>query len=181
MSHGIELALHRAEIAMEAQPNVQSAVQPTGCCPPFNPTPWQDKELTWKDELFVRDHVRSVFHVPLNMGKRVVANQTKIDAAQAAPAERLMLTEETSPWGSDIYIRVTKPVPDARMASLSGTFLTRVYEGPFRDEPKWAEDMRRFVAARGRTLEKLYFSYTTCPACAKAYGKNYVVVLAKVA
>jgi hypothetical protein len=29
-------------------------------------------------------------------------------------------------------------------------------------------------------LKKLYFSYTTCPACAKAYGKNYVVLFAQV-
>jgi hypothetical protein len=36
------------------------------------------------------------------------------------------------------------------------------------------------VQAQGRTLEKLYFAYTTCPACAKAYGKNYVIAFAKV-
>jgi len=29
-------------------------------------------------------------------------------------------------------------------------------------------------------LDKLYFGYTTCPSCAKAYGKNYVVLFAKV-
>jgi hypothetical protein len=40
--------------------------------------------------------------------------------------------------------------------------------------------MRDHVAARGRTLERLYFGYTTCPKCAKAYGKNYVVLFAKV-
>jgi hypothetical protein len=32
---------------------------------------------------------------------------------------------------------------------------------------------------RGRTLETLYFFYTTCPKCAKHYGKNYVVGIAK--
>lgn len=36
------------------------------------------------------------------------------------------------------------------------------------------------MAGKGRTLEKLYFGYTTCPKCAKAYGKNYVVLFAKV-
>lgn len=40
--------------------------------------------------------------------------------------------------------------------------------------------MQGHVAAKGRTLEKLYFGYTTCPKCAKAYGKNYVVLFAKV-
>jgi hypothetical protein len=29
-------------------------------------------------------------------------------------------------------------------------------------------------------MEKLYFFYTTCPKCAQVYGKNYVVLLAKI-
>ena len=66
------------------------------------------------------------------------------------------------------------------MAKLSGTFLSKVYDGPFNEVRMWTEDMKRHVAAAGRTLEKLYFAYTTCPKCAKAYGHNYVVLLARV-
>jgi hypothetical protein len=66
------------------------------------------------------------------------------------------------------------------MAEISGTFLTKVFEGPFRDAPRWIANMKRYVAAKNRTLERLYFGYTTCPKCAKAYGKNYVVMFAKV-
>jgi hypothetical protein len=40
--------------------------------------------------------------------------------------------------------------------------------------------MERWVRAQGRELETLYFYYTTCPPCAKRYGKNYVVAIAKV-
>jgi hypothetical protein len=169
------------EAVMELQANTQGAVEPTGCCPPFDPSPWQDQEITWTDELFVQDHVRSVFHIPLRFGKHVTKNQALIEAARATPPVPLMLSDERSPWGADLYIRVAKPVPGARMTTLSGTFLTRVYEGPFRDAPKWAANMQSFVASRGKKLEKLYFAYTTCPACAKAYGRNYVVLFAKVA
>ena len=35
------------------------------------------------------------------------------------------------------------------------------------------------MAEQGRSSEKLYFWYTTCPKCAKVYGKNYVVLLAE--
>lgn len=38
----------------------------------------------------------------------------------------------------------------------------------------------KYLAPKGKTMKKLYFSYTTCPACAKVYGKNYVVLFAKV-
>ncbi len=40
--------------------------------------------------------------------------------------------------------------------------------------------MHAHVKTKGFALKKLYFSYTTCPACAKAYGKNYVVLFAKI-
>ena len=40
--------------------------------------------------------------------------------------------------------------------------------------------MREYVASRGEKIEKLYFAYTTCPACAKAYGENYVVLFARI-
>lgn len=157
----------------------ESAVTSTGCCPRFDPEPFQEKELTFQDELFVKEHVRSLFHVPLDMGRRATAANALIEAAGAQPAVPLMLSDEISAWGSDLYVRATKDVPGATMAKLPGTYLTKVFEGPYRDAPKWVEQMTAFVAQRGEQLEKIYFGYTTCPACAKAYGANYVVLFAK--
>lgn len=166
---------------MTTMPSTEKvAVQPTGCCPPFDPAPWQDKEITWRDRPFVRDHVRALFHVPLNMGRKVMENMARIEAAHMTSDLPLMLSEDHSPWGTDIFIAVKGDVPGATMDHLSGTFLTEVFEGPFKDAGIWAREMAANVAQRGRTLEKLYFGYTTCPKCARAYGKNYVIVFAKV-
>ncbi len=137
--------------------------------------------MTWHDRLFVKERVQSLFHIPLNMGRKLTRAMQKIDAAEAATAQQLMLSDERSPWRSELFIDVTKPVPGAEMATLSGTFLTKVYDGPFSAAPQWAKDMRQHVAQRGRVLEKIYFAYTTCPSCAKAYGHNYVVLFAQVA
>jgi len=155
-------------------------IKPTGCCDPFDPAPWQDKEIVWKDKMFVKDHVTSLFHIPLNMGQKIVKNMKLIEKAQAKAPYQLMLTDENSLWGADIYIDVAKTVPDAQMTALSGKFLTRVFEGPYQNAGKWAEEMKEYVSKKGRELKKLYFSYTTCPKCAKAYGKNYVVLFAQV-
>jgi hypothetical protein len=157
-------------------------VKPTGCCEPFNPEPWQEKEITWKDKIFVKDHVTSFLHIPLNMGKKIVKNMELIEKAGAKAPHQLMLTDEKSPWGADIYIDVSKEVPDAQIATLSGTFLTKVFEGPYKNAGQWAEEMKAYVKGKnkGKNLKKLYFSYTTCPKCAKAYGKNYVVLFAQI-
>jgi hypothetical protein len=156
------------------------SVTPTGCCAPFDPTPWQDQQVVWKDKPFLADHVRCFLHIPLNFGTRVTKDLALIEAAHAK-AEQLMLSQETSPFGADIFIQVDKDIPGATMKHLSGTFVTRVYEGPFRDAGRWFEDMNAYLRSKGHTPQSLYLGYTTCPKCAKAYGKNYVILLAKVA
>ena len=115
----------------------------TGCCEPFNPEPWQDKEITWQNKIFVKDHITSFLHIPLNMGKKIVKNLVLIEKAQAKSPYQLMLTDEKSFWGADIYIDVVKDVPGAQMAILSGTFLTKVFEGPYQNAGKWAKEMEQ--------------------------------------
>jgi len=154
-----------------------SKIKSTGCCEPFDPLPWEDKQVVWDNKLFVKDHVTSFLHIPLNMGAKITKNMTLIDKAQAKSPYQLMLTDEKSLWGADIYIDVAKHVPGAQMTTLSGTFLTKVFEGPYQNAGQWAKEMIEHVKSKGKELKKLYFSYTTCPKCAKVYGKNYVVLL----
>jgi len=152
----------------------------TGCCPRFNPEPWDEKEITWKDKLFIKDHIRSIFHIPINMGKVMVKDMTMIKEADVLLPEPLMLSDEKSLWGSDLYIAVSKEVPEAQTAKISGTFLTKVFEGPYKNMGKWVKEMQAHVSSKGKEMKKLYFFYTTCPSCAKFYGKNYTVLLAEV-
>ncbi|HET8731409.1 MAG TPA: hydrolase [Moraxellaceae bacterium] len=156
------------------------ATEPDECCPLFDPVPWNGKVITWKDKTFVKDHVMSLFHVPLNYGAVMTRNIDSLRAADALATPRLILTDEKSQWGADVYFEVTREVPFRPLVTLSGTFLTKVYEGPFSDIRKWIDDMTVYVADQGKTLDKLFFFYTTCPKCAKKYGKNYVVLLARI-
>jgi len=158
---------------------INQTVKSTGCCEPFNPEPWQNKEIVWKDKVFVKDHVTSFLHIPLNFGQKIVKNIKLIEKANAKAPYQLMLTDEKSLWGADIYIDVSKKVPNAQMATISGTFLTKVFEGPYQNVGKWAKEMEKYVKSKEKDLIKIYFSYTTCPKCAKAYGKNYVVLFAQ--
>ena len=150
------------------------------CCPRFDPTPWDDKVITWEKKPFLKERVVSFLHVPLNFGAVMKRSMAAIDAAGAAPAETVVLSDENSLWGADVYIALAKDGPGASTTTLSGTFLTKVFEGHFRNMRKWIQEMKSFVKGRGKDTRKLYFFYTTCPKCAKKYGKNYVVILAQV-
>jgi len=119
----------------------------TGCCQRFDPGPWDEKEVKFDDKLFVKDRVRSIFHIPLNFGKVMVRNMEKISQAGALPPLPLMLCDENSLWGSDVYIAVASDVPDAEMTRISGTFLTKVFEGPYKNMQNWVKEMTEYVAS----------------------------------
>jgi hypothetical protein len=150
------------------------------CCPRFDPEPWDETTFTWDGKLFIKDHVRSFLHIPLNFGGVMKRCAEAIKAADAEADEMIVLSDEKSPWGADVYVAVSKDVPGVNMAAISGTFTSKVFEGPYRDIRKWIQEMKAYVEAQGKELKKMYFYYTTCPKCAKEYGKNYVVILAQV-
>ena len=152
----------------------------TGCCPRFDPNPWDEKEVSFKDRLFLKDRVMSLFHIPLNFGQVMKRDMEKIQRAGALAPKPLMLSHSSSLWGTDVYIAVDKEVSGAKMERISGTFLTKVFEGEYKNMGKWTREMKGFVASKGKSMKNMYFFYTTCPACAKYYGKNYTVILAEV-
>jgi hypothetical protein len=129
----------------------------TGCCPRFDPKPWENKKVTFKNRLFIKDHVRSFLHIPLNFGNVMLKNMERIQAAGALAPKPLMLSDETSLWGSDIYIAVSKKVPEAEMVQISGTFLTKVFEGPYKNMGKWVKEMKDYVKSKGSEMKKKLF------------------------
>lgn len=157
-----------------------SAADPDECCPKFDPEPWDGRELRWQNKRFVKDHVTSILRIPLNFGGVMKRTMAQIEATGTVSTTSLVLSDENSLWGSDVFVEVTGDVPGADMATISGTFLSKVFEGPYGSMRKWIEEMKAFVESQGKSPQKLYFYYTTCPKCAKKYGKNYVVILAQV-
>lgn len=152
----------------------------TGCCPRFNPKPWDGKMISLSNQLFLKDRVKSLFHIPLNFGSVITRNMEKIELARALPKKYMAISDENSLFGSDLYISVTKNVPGAKITKLPGTFMTKVFEGPYKNIGKWTAEMKKYTLSKGKKTKKVYYYYTTCPKCAKAYGKNYVVLLAEV-
>lgn len=152
----------------------------TGCCKRFNPAPWDGKIINFKNTLFLKDRVRSFFHMPLNFGAVMKRDMEKIAEAKALAKKPVILSDENSLWGSDVYIAVSKKVKGFENVKVPGTFLSKVFEGPYKNIGKWIKEMNEYVVKKGKKVQKLYFFYTTCPACAKAYGKNYVVLLARI-
>ena len=105
-----------------------------------------------------------------------------IEAAQGYDMDQIIiLSRDLSPWKTEHLFAVNKDVPGEEMVSLTGDYVTEVFEGPYKDAPKWEKALEAKLAQTGKRAEKTYFFYTTCPGCAETYGKNYVVGVAQVA
>jgi hypothetical protein len=151
------------------------------CCPKFNPKPWDGKVFEWKNKRFVKDKVFTLFFMPINFGSVMKRLNEKVENANAKIPDWLGLSDHTSKFNMDIYLAVDKKIPDAENVTLSGKFLSKVYEGPFKETGKWCDDFKEYAKSKKRDIKKWYMWYTTCPKCAKKYGKNYVVIIAEVA
>lgn len=152
----------------------------TGCCAKLDVALWDGKELSWQDKPFLKDRVRAFLHIPLNFGAVITRDHEAIEGAGAYPEHPLWLSDEASPWRSDLFVAIDGDVPGASVEKLSGTFLTRVFEGPYHHAGRWMREMDEYVRAQGRQVKKTYFFYATCPKCAKKLGKNHVVLFAQV-
>ncbi len=147
------------------------------CCPQFEPAQWDDKIFEWKNKKFIKDKVCTIFYMPMNFGKVMKRLNAKVEKANATMPDWLCLSDHTSKWNMDLYLAVDKEIAEAENVSLSGKYLSKVYEGSFNETGKWMKDFESFVKNKGYEMGKQYMWYTTCPKCAKKYGKNYVVII----
>lgn len=150
------------------------------CCPQFNPELWDGKVFDWSNKRFIKDRVRTFFYMPLNFGGVIKRMMEKIEKSSANSPDWMGLSDHTSKWNMDLYVAVDKEVADAENTSFSGKFISKVYEGDFRETGKWGDDFKNYAKEKGFEMKKMYMWYTTCPKCAKKYGKNYVVFIAEV-
>lgn len=150
------------------------------CCPRLDPGLWDDKFIKWENKQFIREHVCTFFYMPLNFGGVMRKADAKVKKSGGAFQDGVCLSDHTSKWNMDLYIAVDKEIEGAKNITLSGKFFSKVYEGPFQDTGKWEADFKTVLNAKELVVKKMYMWYTTCPKCAKKYGKNYVVIIAEI-
>jgi effector-binding domain-containing protein len=155
------------------------------CCPVFDPQPWEEVTHEWNEKLFLIDSIPQFLHMPLpgTYGKAITRMWSYAEKNDALPENNdfLLLAYDPTPWKSIFYLTIKKEVPDKnKMERISGTFISKVFDGPYQDVPKYIKETEKYLASIGKKSKKYYFYYTTCPKCAKKYGHNYIVVFVEV-
>jgi len=150
------------------------------CCPKFDPIPWEGKIFEWNNKRFIKDKVFTFFFMPINFGSVMTRITKKVGAAGAQVPDWLCLSEHISKWNMDLYLAVDKEIPGAENTVLSGKYLSKVYEGDFSKTGEWCNDFKEYAKSQNLDIKKWFMWYTTCPKCAKKYGKNYVVIIGQI-
>ena len=150
------------------------------CCPKFDPKPWDNKEFEWKNKRFVKGNVFTLFYIPMNFGSVIKKLMKKIDSVGAKCSDWMSLSNHTSKWNMDLYLAVDKEVPGTENVTLNGKFISKVYEGSYKETKDWCNDFEEYTKSKKLNIKKQYMWYTTCPKCVKKYGKNYVVIVGEV-
>jgi len=159
--------------------------QPTEeCCPKFNPKKWDNKTFNWDDKHFIKASVPTLFHRPFKkiMGKRIMEMMQQAETSKKLDKDKeeiLLLFNDPSAFKSNMYLSVTDQVPNAKNTELSGTFITKVFDGPYKDIPKFFKRMDAYLSNQGKEADDYYVHYAYCPKCAEKFGHNYMVLFAE--
>ncbi|CAB4904838.1 MAG: hypothetical protein F2923_08705 [Actinobacteria bacterium] len=162
-------------------PATYTDINETQCCAVPDIDQWDQKVVDFQNQQFMRLRTRSFMYVPLNMAGVMTKLQQEAQRAHVSmpPNQVMTLSRDLSPWQAEHLYAVTAPVPGADNVILDGEFASKVFEGPYGDAKVWMDGIRKYARSLGRVAGDVYFFYTTCPKCAKHYGKNYVIALTK--
>lgn len=151
------------------------------CCPIPNIKDWDNKEIEFKNKKFIRMYTKSFLYIPINMGKIMTAlNKLVIDNKAEEDIENAMiLSRDLSPWKAEQLYLVKKEIAGADNVTLNGKFYSKVIDGPYQNAKFLCEDLTKYAQEKGYKANNIYIFYTTCPKCAKKYGKNYIIGLLK--
>jgi hypothetical protein len=154
------------------------------CCTEFEPALWQNKKFVWTNKLFLKDSIPELFHIPLPgaYGRAITRMWEKATKAGAAPERKdfFLMAHDPSPFKGELYMAITKEIAGEDNVKLSGTYMSKVFDGPYHHVPKFMAWMDGHLASIKMKARKYYFSFAYCPKCSKKYGHNYIVAIAEV-
>jgi len=92
----------------------------------------------------------------------------------------MLFAYDPSPWKSELYLAVTKEIPEPDIVKLTGTYVSMVFDGPYSGVPRYIKTMDEYLDTMKMKPKKYFFCYTTCPKCAQKFGHHYIVALSEI-
>lgn len=104
----------------------------------------------------------------------------RVGAGAPEKEDTLILFRDPTPFKGEIYISVEKDVPTENNVVISGSFVSRVFDGGYNAIPKFVKIMDEYLTKIGKKAKDYYIHYAYCPKCAKKFGHNYMILFAEI-
>jgi len=155
------------------------------CCPTFHPEKWDNKTHHWENKKFIKASIPTLFHIPLPpmIGEKVTKMVKMAEDSNKLSDDKeeiLLLFYDPSAFKSDLYLSVNDIVSGAVNTTLSGTYMSKVFDGAFNAVPKFIKQMDTYLGKQDKKAHNYYIHYAYCPKFAKEAGHNYMVLFAEV-
>jgi hypothetical protein len=155
------------------------------CCPKFNLEKWNDKMFVWNKKKFIKTSVPTFFRIPFPpmIGKkmtRIMEIAENADKLTENKEDILMLFSNLNTFKSELYLSVTGDIPNSKNTTISGVLISKVFDGAYKDLPKYIKQMSADLRKQNKEAKKYYVHYAYCPKCTKKFGHNYMVLFAEV-
>ena len=155
------------------------------CCPKFEPKRWDNKTFYWENRHFIKESIPTIFHIPFpkSIGKKISKMMNlaeKWDSLSDDKLEDLLLFNDPTAFKSDLYLSVTEHIPNAQNVQLSGSFISKVFDGAYHKIPKFMKQMNVYLNAQDKKADNYYIHYAYCPKCSKEFGHNYMILFAEI-
>lgn len=155
------------------------------CCPKFEIEKWNEKNHVWANKHFIKESIPLFFHIPLPsmIGKKITKMLKMAEESKKTLLKKedvLILFSDPHPFKSNIYLSVTGSVSGANNVLISGNFVSKVFDGGYNEIPVFIKKMNEFLLMRGQKAKNYFIHYAYCPACAKKYGHNYILLFAEI-
>ncbi|GAA4941016.1 hypothetical protein GCM10023314_12420 [Algibacter agarivorans] len=116
------------------------------CCPKFHPEKWDNKTFNWNNKPFIKASVPTFFHIPYPpmIGKQLTRMMKMAENSKMITANKedvLVLFSDPHPFKSEILLSVNGSVHDATNTTLTGTFMSKVFDGNYNAIPKFIKEM----------------------------------------
>jgi hypothetical protein len=151
------------------------------CCVWVDKAKWDKKEHVWKDKPFYVKHYRSLFYMPIGMGKAVNTSMPMLKKRGLfAGKEALFMCRNEGMWGGDLYLELSKKAADLPVETISGKLFSMYFETKsYKDVGKFMKEIKAYCKGKGwKPLEYMSY-YATCPDCAKKFGKMQIILFAR--
>lgn len=155
------------------------------CCPKFEVERWNDKTFKWDNKHFIKESIPTFFHMPFpgTIAKKVMRLMNFAQNSKSLSEDKLeslLLFNDPTAFKSDMYLSVNKEIPGALNKTISGTFIAKVFDGPYGKVPKFIKEMNIYLESQDKKAKDYYVHYAYCPKCAKKFNHNYMVLFAQV-